>query len=167
VPFTRQTFQRVRSAINQPDRRARQRGAHGVGDQDLVGLRDAHHAGGSMHVQSADFLAAGLTRPGVHAGSDAQTQWSHRLHDGGRAAYRGTDRVEHREESVTRRVDFVSAELPQRTPHGGPIVAEQCIPALVAQAHQELCGTDDVGEQEAERGGRHGARVEARTAHSA
>jgi len=76
-------------------------------------------------------------------------------------------RLEHGKEAVASRVDFATIPPLQRTAHGGPVARQQRIPALVAQAHHVLRRADDVGEQEAEDGGRHVARFVGRPTHCA
>jgi hypothetical protein len=157
----------VQAAIDQAEGAAGESRAGSARDEDLVGASRAHHARCGMDVESADFFATSLTRAGVDASPAAQTERADGEFDGERAADCRARGVEDCEEAVTGRVDFASVASLQRTTHDRPIAGQQRVPTLVAQAHHVLRRPDDVGEQEAEGGRRHGVRIEVRRAHCA
>ncbi|HEY2595221.1 MAG TPA: hypothetical protein VGK33_15115 [Chloroflexota bacterium] len=153
--------------VDEPDRAFCQFVAGGARNQDFIRVRDAHDARGGVDIQSADFLAAGLTHPGVDSAADSESQRSQRMFDGGCATDGRARGVEQRKEAVTGRVDLGSSAAAQRTTDSRAVAGEQRVPSLVAQAHHVLRRANDVHEQEAERGARHGGSFVALTAHCA
>lgn len=91
-----------------------------------------------MNVQSADFLAAGLTPAGVNANADLQPEAMQCQLDRSCATNGRACGIEQREKAVTGRVDFGSSAVAQRSADNRAIAGEQCVPALVAQPHQPL-----------------------------
>jgi len=157
----------VRTPIDQSERACSQGRARGARDEDLVRSRSVHHARRGVDVEAADFFATSLTRACVDASPAAQPKRADGEFDRERAADCRARGFEEGKEAITGSVDFASVEALQRTAHDRPVAGQQRIPTLVAQAHHVLRRTDDVGEQEAEGGRRHGFRFEVRRAHCA
>jgi hypothetical protein len=120
------------AAVDQLDRAPDKCVSSSSGYQDFVCLRGAHHPRRGVDVQPTDLLAAGLTRTGMDAGSNAEPQAVHCQSQRSRTADGVRGGVEPCEEAVTSRVDLRSAVGSQRTTDEGSIAGQQRVPTLVA-----------------------------------
>jgi hypothetical protein len=136
----------VQAPVEQPDRVSAERFTSRARQQNLVSTRGAHYARGGVHVQSANFFSARLTRSRVNPGANSQPEPAQPMLDGPRAANGGGNRIEQREEPVTRRVDFSTPAASQRTSDGGAVARQHGVPALVPKSHHVLRRPDDVHE---------------------
>ena len=88
----------------------------------------------------------------MDADAHLDVQDADRLDDRVGTRNRGAGADERRDEAVTGRVDFRSAEPLQLMPDDGVVVVEQVAPPAVAERSGPLGGADDVGEND---GGQH------------
>ncbi|CNV38564.1 Uncharacterised protein [Mycobacterium tuberculosis] len=89
---------------------------------------------------------------------DLNTQRGDRVDDVVRARDRGTRTGERRDETVTGRVHFATAEPLDFVAHDGVVVVQQVAPSVVAERGGVLGRADDVGKHD---GGKHALGVSA------
>src|ERR1700722_13687675 len=100
-----------------------------------------------MHGDATDIVAADLAFAGVQTGAHLDAEDLHRIPDCHRAADRSLRAVEHREETIARRVHFAAPETCEQRPYDGVVRVEQGTPGTVADLGGPPCRVHDVGEQ--------------------
>ena len=74
-----------------------------------------------VHADPADVIATDFALSGVQPGAHLDAERLHRVTDRHRAADRSLRAVEHREETVSRRVHLAAPEARQLRPHDGVV----------------------------------------------
>jgi|SRR5271166_1817376 len=105
------------------------------------------HAGADVHGDSADVFAADLALAGVQPGTHLDAERLHRVAKRHRAADRSLRAVEHREETVTRRVHLAAPKANELRPDDGVVRVEQGMPVTVADLPSPARRVHDVGEK--------------------
>ena len=106
TPFTGHVPQLVRAAILELQPRPDHKVAQGAGHEHLVRSCQGAHPRPDMHTDPADVIAAHFALAGLQPGAHFDAQRLHCVTDRHRAADRSLRTVEHREETVARRVHF-------------------------------------------------------------
>src|SRR4029453_6608142 len=148
APSLRHAFELVNAAILEADFRLRHQILDRARDQDFTRARFRGDARTDVkreaeHVSPADFVFAH-----VQPHPDLQPECAHGLADCGRTTDPRGWRVERREQSVSRRHDFFSAQSLQLSTNGGVVVVHHLCPARIAQPRGFFGGSDDVDKQD-------------------
>src|SRR6266849_3772916 len=132
-PFTGHTLERVGAAILEAQSGARDEILHGAGHQDVIGSGGGGDSRADVHGQAPDLRSDDLALAGMHADADGEAERTDRVADRARAADGARGSVEHREESVARRVDFASAESCELAPDRTVVTIEKIAPPPVTE----------------------------------
>ena len=135
------------SLVHELDTRACNQVLHRGGDQHLAWCGEGLDAGGDVHGQTGEVVAADLALAGVQSGSHLDAQFMCGLGDRCGAGDGPSGPVEARGEAVPGGVDLPPAESAQLLAHGAFVGIEGRAPSPVAEGGQVFGRGDDVGEE--------------------
>src|SRR3979490_2583164 len=148
APPLRHAFELVTASLLEADFRRRRQILDRTRDQDFARARLRGDARTDVKRETDNVSPAHFVFAYVQPHPDLQPQCAHCLADCGRAMDPRRRRVECREQSVSRRHDFFSAQSLQLSADGGVVVIHHLCPARFAPPRRFFGGPDDIDKQD-------------------
>src|SRR5678816_469173 len=145
--LARDTFQRMETAIAEPQSRSRHEVLDRVGDQDLAPFRQRGDAGADVHGNTDELGPAEFALARMESSPYLEPEAPYPRGDGTRGADASRRTVETGQEPVSGRIDLAPAELHEAFADEPVVGLKQITPAAIAQGQRGGGGVHDVREQ--------------------